>query len=179
MPPKKKQPGRGGKRVGAGAPRGPRQSTIEKQRAQLVEHRVAQVIAKNDAAAPASPPAEPRQVRSDSVSQPARRKAVDLLEEMMFLLYGLSAHYQPKPNEVEATTPQNRRLFNYYSKRFVDTAARLAPYQSATFKAHAMVPSPLPMPAETARPKGGNIIDLTDQRAVAQHYRRVMMKRTA
>lgn len=76
-----------------------------------------------------------------------QRLAVEVLEDMMTLFYGLVARHQPWPKEQGKNPHEDIRLFKEYSKLATTTAAELAQYQQPKFRAVMVAMSPgMPMP---------------------------------
>lgn len=132
----------GGPRPGAGAPRGPRKSTIE--RALVAERQVLE-------------------------SRAAGRKlAKEVLEEFMLVFAGMAATNQPKPG-VNGQPSGNVTDFVKYAELAIHCAERLAPYQSPTFRA--IITTPPPPPGPEGAYTTGLEIELTDQTAIARVYK--------
>lgn len=136
--------GKGGARPGAGAPRGPRKTTIERA-----------LIAERDVLA----------------SKAAGKKlAKEVLEEFMLVFAGMAATYQP----VETNPNKNPGEFVKYAELAIDCANKLAPYQSPTFRAIAVSAMPPIPVGPGNQGITGLEIELTDQNAVARIYRTFM-----
>ncbi len=111
----------GGRRRNTGSkpgPRGPHKATIEK--ALIAE----QIIAR----------AEMR----------GEKLAKEVLNDFMKLFAGMAAVFQPvAPNQpIPVGRDPNDEKFDKYARLAVDTAAKLAPYQSPTFRAIVVAPAP-------------------------------------
>ncbi len=115
-------------------------------------------------------------------TEQSQRRAKDRMEEFLPLLAGYAAYFQPTyPGMPQQNPNGNETAFKSWFGMFLDVAKALAPYQSPTFKATAVTVS-MPnadAPAALPRPTGENVIDLTDQNAIAQNYRRIVSARKA
>lgn len=95
--------------------------------------------------------------------------AKEVLNEFMKTFAGMAATYQPLPPGVmmaPSGRDPNEPMFEKYARLAVDTAHKLAAYQSPTFKA-ILMPTPV---QEPARPTGDNVIDITDPNAISRAY---------
>lgn len=145
---------RGGKREGAGKPAGqPNRATLEKRLAEAEEAN--------------------RQLKAAQAS--GHKLAKDVLEEFMLLFRGMAAVYQPMAPGLPPRAGQDEKKFVQYAQLTVETAAQLAPFQSAKFKAIALMGGGLP--TDSIRPGGGaklipgaEVIDLDDPKAVMRTY---------
>lgn len=108
--------------------------------------------------------------------------AKDVLEDFMQLFAGMAAAHQPWPEQQGHNPNENEAKFEKYARLAVDTASKLAPFQSPTFKAIA-VAAASPTPGDDARPIGGagqaNVFDMTDPVKVARVYEQHMKARVA
>lgn len=70
-----------------------------------------------------------------------RRLAKDVLAEMMGVFYGLAAMTQPVPagQPIPPGRSPSEAQFEKWARLAVDSAAKLAPYESPTFKAVAII----------------------------------------
>lgn len=146
-------PIRGGRRQGAGAPRGMRKSTIDKRKKEL-EHEEARRAA----------------ALIEQAHLAKRKLAREVLEEFMFLFAGMAAHHQPPPPGA-VNLNENEEAFRYYAGMAVDTAAALAQYQSPKFRAVVQMAPPTIPEAKTIE---GKVTRLDDQITLAQVYRRLV-----
>ena len=79
---------------------------------------------------------------------PGRKKAVEHLDDMLHLYVGLASaiqkkHLSEKGSMELAAEPLSQDLhFRYCMEQGKDCAAKLAPYQSATFRAIVVAPAP-------------------------------------
>jgi hypothetical protein len=104
-----------GQRFGGRAKGVPNKKTIE--RAQMAERALTQV--------------------------PGRKMAKEVLDEFMIVFAGMAAAYQPLPPGSQQTKPgADANLFEKWARLAVETAAKLAPYQSPTFRAIVVAPPP-------------------------------------
>lgn len=152
MPTKKKgapSPGSGGARPGAGAPRGPRKSTIEKALIAEATSLKAQVNGK--------------------------RLAKDVLEEFMFLFGGMAAYYQPLPpgQPIPVDRKPDEAAFERWARLTVETAHKLAPFQSPTFKAVLVQSGPPLGHGDKAKQLEGKVVKL-DQVSITRVYREIV-----
>jgi hypothetical protein len=88
-----------------------------------------------------------RAERETAVAQAEGRKlAKEVLDDFMVLFAGMAAHHQPMPRGQAA--PPGRQpdeaKFEKYARLAIATAADLAPYQSPTFKAIAVMAPQIP-----------------------------------
>jgi hypothetical protein len=101
-----------------------------------------------------------------------KKLAKEVLEDFMLLFGGMAAHHQPTPPGAPNNPNANEDKFLRYARFAIDCAGDLAPYQSPTFKAVAVVPQPpAPSPSELER---GEITRLDDPVALARVYRRMV-----
>lgn len=107
--------------------------------------------------------------KSDAVKS-GRKLAREVLDEFMHLTAGMAAFYQPAP----PNAPPNQNANEDKFWRCVDAthafAKALAPYQSPTFKAIAMMAPP--EPPRRAELPGGNVVSLDDPEALTRVYKR-------
>lgn len=70
-----------------------------------------------------------------------RRLAKDILSEITGVFYGLAAMTQPVPvgQPIPLGRTPSEKQFEKWAKLAVDSAAKLAPYESPTFKAVAII----------------------------------------
>jgi hypothetical protein len=87
----------------------------------------------------------------------------------MLLFAGMAAHFQPAPPSAAPNPHTDEDTFWKCSEAAIDCAAKLAPYQSPTFKAVAVVPPP-PVPTSSELERG-EITRLDDPVALARVYR--------
>jgi hypothetical protein len=71
-----------------------------------------------------------------------RKLAVDLLDDFARIFGGMAAFFQPYPAGMAPNPNANAAEFEKWSRLAVETAARLAPYQSPTFRAVTVAPAP-------------------------------------
>jgi hypothetical protein len=100
-----------------------------------------------------------------------RKLAKDVLEDFMHLFAGMAAVTQPLPQG--APVPPGRqpdeRAFEKWARLAVDTAAKLADFQSPRFRAVMTSPAP----AATERPQTeAKVISIDDPDALARVYER-------
>jgi hypothetical protein len=101
-----------------------------------------------------------------------KKLAKEVLEDFMLLFAGMAAHFQPAPPGAGPNPHADEDNFWKCSEAAIDCAVKLAPYQSPTFKAVAVVPqTPVPSPLEL---ECSNITQLDDPVALAQIYRRMV-----
>lgn len=99
-----------------------------------------------------------------------KKLAKEVLEDFMELFAGMAAHYQPAPPGKEHLKPSgNEAQFLKYADLTVAAAAKLAPYQSPTFKAVAVSMTP---GDNSNRPgDGAKIINMpTDSKSLQRLY---------
>jgi hypothetical protein len=101
-----------------------------------------------------------------------RKLAKEVLEDFMLLFAGMAAHFQAAPPGTPPNPYADEGSFWKCSEGAIDCAAKLAAYQSPTFKAVAVVPQPALSSTDFER---RNIAKLNDPVAAAQAYRRMMM----
>jgi hypothetical protein len=154
--PKKKRGGRGS---APGERRGGR------QKGTLNKRTVAKIMEASDQASAA--------LRS------GKKLAMHVLDDFMQLTAGMAAHYQPAPPGAPANPHANEQKFWHAVEHVRDFAKALAPYQSPTFKAIAVVAPPsqdlgmVPTASGSLpRPQGENVIDLTDAEQLTRVYKR-------
>lgn len=134
--------GRGGKRVGAGAPRGQRPATIARE---IVADVVYEEIQKRNA---------------------NQKRGIDIINVQMMMWLGIAARLQRDYPENFHTM----REFRYATERAERAAAELAKYQTPRFKSVAVrEPPPLPkVPQNDATPtpgeKPGNVVSMLKKR---------------
>jgi hypothetical protein len=137
--------GRGGARPGAGRPQGPSRATIERA---LIAERTVQ-----------------------SAKATGNKLAKERLEELMEIFIGATAYFQPTVAIGTQPNPnQDWGEFEKWGRLAMECAAKLAPYQSPTFRA-VMVSAPPP-----AQPEGNlnNVFPIGDPVAAARTYRRIV-----
>jgi hypothetical protein len=100
-----------------------------------------------------------------------KKLAKEILEDFMLLFAGMAAHFQPAPPSAAPNPHADEDNFWKCSEAAIDCADKLAPYQSPTFKAVAVVPPPAPSPVQLER---GHITRLDDPVALAEVYRRLV-----
>lgn len=148
---------RGGKRPGSGSPRGPRGP----QRGTIIQREANNIREQAEAAA----------LAAEKARNAGKRLAKDVLEEFMLLFAGMAATHQPLPPGMPV--PVNRQpdeaKFEKWARLAGWFASELAPYQSPTFKAVAIMAPP---PQPTAAERGTNVIALDDPVALARVYAR-------
>ncbi len=139
---------KGGARPGAGRPKGP--GKAKREQAIIAE----QIMAR----------AEMR----------GEKLAKEVLNDFMKLFAGMAATAQPLPDGM--AIPQGRKPdqedFDKYARLAVETAAKLAPYQSPTFKAVAVSVQGIGDQVKTI--DADNVIQLNDPIAAARVYRNMM-----
>ncbi len=138
---------RGGYRAKAGRPRGPHQSTIEKQ---LIAERTL------------------HEARATG-----KKLAKEVLEEFMFLFGGIAASYQPLPPNVQAPAGHvtDEVKFVKYASLAVEAAKALAPYQSPTFRAMNVTVTPGDQQPPPGRPgDNATVINIDDVKVVQRTY---------
>jgi len=107
-----------------------------------------------------------------------KRLAKEVLYEFMMTFANMASFYQPttQANLTAGGLIENPHtdepMFLKYANLTVDTAAKLAPYESPTFKS-VPVPGSAFMPEMKTIDQDG-VIDLNDANAVARVYRRMM-----
>ena len=67
-----------------------------------------------------------------------KKLAKEVLDDLMNLYMGLTAHYQPWPAARGKNPHEDISKFNYYSQRAAEVAAALTPYQSPRLSAVAI-----------------------------------------
>ena len=142
---------RGGHREGAGRPTGTRnKTTIE--RALLAEKIV------------------------ERAQMTGEKLAKEYLNDFLKLFAGMAEFYQPTfPGMVQQNQNGNEAKFERWADKAMYAAKELAKYQSPQYRAIAVTTQPgIGMPGDSARPVGGNVIDISDQTAVARTYREIM-----
>lgn len=145
------RPGNGGRRVGSGAPKGPRKATLKR-----IE----------DAATIAATEMAQAEVNG-------KKLAKDVLEDFMLLFAGMAAFYQPTaPNAPQQNVNGSETKFLQYGELAITAAKALAPYQSPTFRAVAV--SLTPDMTQPPKPGAGLVIDLNDPTVVARVYQRLV-----
>lgn len=103
-----------------------------------------------------------------------KKLAKDVLEEFMLLFAGMAASYQPWPVGLGKNPGENVGQFEKWARLACEQAAKLAPFQSPTFRAVMVsIPGTPGGPALPA-PREDNVIELTDQNAIARVYSRIM-----
>lgn len=107
-----------------------------------------------------------------------RKLAKEVLDDFMTIFVSISAVNQPKYNSERELISGDPNEFERWAVLARDTAASLARYQSPTFKA-IVVPAP-GSPVVPSAPGGnarnmGNVIDVSNEAAVARIYREVML----
>jgi hypothetical protein len=88
-----------------------------------------------------------RAERETAVAQAEGRKlAKEVLDDFMVLFAGMAAHHQPMPRGQAAPPGRepDEAKFEKYARLAIATAADLAPYQSPTFKAIAVMTPQMP-----------------------------------
>ena len=109
----------------------------------------------------------------EEARQKHKKLAKDVLEEFMGVFAGMAAYFQPAPPGMPEKASADPKQFRVYSQLTVDVAAKLAPYQSPTFKAIAvMAPAPAEKPAEAP----GKVIELDDPVSASRVYQRIMQR---
>lgn len=100
-----------------------------------------------------------------------RKLAKEVLDEFMTVFAGMAATHQPLPPGTPIPPGRHPDLdkFEKYARLTVETAARLAPYQSPTFKAITVIAPPSQPPQQL--PGSGNVISIDDPDALARVYR--------
>jgi hypothetical protein len=74
-----------------------------------------------------------------------KKLAQEVLEDLMHTFVSMAEHYKPTPPEAEQQNPHaDESMFVQYAKHVIDCAKSLAPYQSPTFRAVVVAPSPDP-----------------------------------
>jgi hypothetical protein len=150
--------GRGGKREGSGRKRGVKTAaTIEKERI------AAEIALRTQADA-----------RVNGVPL-----AKEVLDQFMQLFAGLAANFQPWPESRGVNPNYNENSFRFYAEAAVNTAHKLAPFQSPTFKAVQISAPPdlQPRSGDDAREVKGKVIDLKDPVAMQKAYLRMLAAR--
>jgi hypothetical protein len=109
---------KGGARPGAGRPRGPSKATIEK--ALIAERNVSEVKASG------------------------KKLAKEVLEDFMLFFAKMAADFQTSPAGASPNPQADEGKFWKYAQAAVDCAHKLAPFQSPTFRAVTVAPSPEP-----------------------------------
>jgi hypothetical protein len=87
----------------------------------------------------------------------------------MLLFAGMAAHFQNAPPGAAPNPHADEDKFWKCSEAAIDCAAKLAPYQSPTFKAVAVMSPPTP-----SRPALEDVVDLHDPVAMSNVYRRIV-----
>ena len=142
---------RGGHREGAGRPRGALgKGTIE--RAIIAE----QVV--------------------ERAQMTGEKLAKEYLNDFLKLFAGMAAYYQPTlPGMAQQNQNGDEGKFERWADKAMYAAKELAKYQSPQYRAIAVTTQPgIGMPGDGARAVGGNVIDISDQTAVARTYREIM-----
>ena len=107
-------------------------------------------------------------------SMRGEKLAKEYLNDFLKLFAGMAAYYQPTfPGMTQQNPNGSNDEFERWADKVVYTAKELAKYQSPTFKAIAVTTQP-GQPGDNARTVPGNVIDMSDQTAVARVYREVM-----
>ena len=101
-----------------------------------------------------------------------KKLAKEVLQEFMELFAGMAAYYQPTPAHLPPNPNENEPQFLRYAGLAVECAKAVAPFQSPTFKAIAVVPPPPPPPEPATI--DGKVIRLDDPVAVGNIYRRMV-----
>ena len=106
-----------------------------------------------------------------------KRLAKEVLYEFMMTFANMASFYQPTQADLTAgglieNPHTDEPMFVKYANLTVDTATKLAPYESPTFKS-------IPVPGSAFMPEIKTIdqdgaIDFNDPIAVARVYRRIM-----
>lgn len=149
---------RGGRREGAGAPRGHRKSTLEKIERANIEEQIRQAI-----------------VAHDRAKATGKKMAIDVLDDLMNTFLGGAAHYQPNLANPTAKPLADEGKFLAYAERAMDCAARLAKYQSPTFKGimyQAPVTPQQPLPNTS---DDDNVVYINDPVAALRAYRNCLL----
>jgi hypothetical protein len=93
------------------------------------------------------------------------------LEEMMEIFVGATAYFQPTIARGVAPNPnQDWNEFEKWARLVMECAAKLAPYQSPTFRAGVVTAPPPPRPEDSSN----NVIPMNDPVAAARIYRRIV-----
>lgn len=100
-----------------------------------------------------------------------KRLAKEVLEEFMFLFAGMAATYQPMPPNAPLSPTQDEPKFERYAKLAIECAHKLAPYQSPTFQAVAVM-TPTPEVRETLM--GQEIANVNDPITLSRVYRKLI-----
>lgn len=143
--------GKGGARPGAGAPRGPRKATLEKA-----------LIAE-------------REIQGAKAS--GRKLAKEYLQEFLPVLAGMTAYYQPTfPGMAQQNSNGNEAKFEKWYGYLLDTATKLAPYESPTFRAVqvSMTPGDSKQPGDDAK-----VVKMLDGVAISREYQRIVRGKAA
>jgi hypothetical protein len=101
------------------------------------------------------------------------RLGKDILRDFMELFAGMAAAHQPLPPGVvglQGREPDEAK-FEKYARLAMEAAARLAPYQSPTFRAIMMTPPP-PPPPDPKMIDGGKVVDMHDAESLSRVYQR-------
>lgn len=158
-----------GERRGGRAAGTPNKATIARERA-------AQAIADAGKAPIVLAPAkvDPEQA-AIAVRAKKSKLAIDVLEEFMRVFAGMAARQQPRYDSDGKLIAGNPGEFERWARLTVVTADRLAPYQSPTFKALAVVaPPPQDQPNRPDLTREGNVVKLNDPVRAARVYAQIM-----
>ena len=112
---------------------------------------------------------------------PIKKLGKEILEEFMMVFAGMAASYQPAPPGQPPRPNQDEVKFRQYAELAVDTADRLADFQSPKFRAIAVTAPPAdpnrpaPVPGDDAK-----IVELAkvDPQRAADSYRRFIAAAT-
>ena len=148
---------KGGRRPGAGSPRGPKRKTIAR--------------------------AEAAAIAVERARAKGHPLAIEVLEEFMVLFRGTAARHQPIPKGTVIVDPAREpdpELFEKYARLTVETAAELAPYQSAKHAAIRLqtipAPGPTAMPGDNARLIEGHVTQINDPVTLTRVYKGLMAR---
>src|SRR5258708_4535528 len=96
----------------------------------------------------------------------------DVLEDFMNLFASMAAHHQPAPPGHLPNQNEDKAEFYRNAEFAIDCAAKLASYQSPTFKAIMVAPPPPPPPAPPTI--DGEVVRIDDPVVLGNIYRRMV-----
>src|SRR5258708_9486706 len=100
------------------------------------------------------------------------KRAKDVLEDFMNVFASMAAHHQPAPPGHLPNQNEDKAEFYRNAEFAIDCAAKLASYQSPTFKAIMVAPPPPPPPAPPTI--DGEVVRIDDPVVLGNIYRRMV-----
>lgn len=160
--------GRGGPRPNSGPAKGSKQKrTIAREKELAAEAERSRQIEEANAERAAA------EIK-DAIAKKTRL-GKEILSEFANVLAGMAAFYQPAAPGQEATKPNgDEKKFKEYAELAIYASKEVAKYESYQFRAVQVAASPGgAQPGDNAKPMG-DVIDISNQTAVARTYREIM-----